>query len=30
MDRSIYEARWLLGPVFGLCVGFFAFGALFG
>lgn len=28
MDRSVYEARWLLAPVFGLCVVFAAAGIL--
>jgi hypothetical protein len=30
MDRSVYEARWLLAPIFGLCIGVLAFGVLFG
>ena len=25
-DRSFHEARWLLGPIFGLCVGFVSIG----
>jgi hypothetical protein len=28
MDRSVYEARWLLAPVFGLCIVFAAAGLL--
>jgi hypothetical protein len=28
MDRSVYEARWLLAPVFCLCVVFAAAGLL--
>jgi hypothetical protein len=28
MDNSIYQARWLLMPLFALCVGVFAAGAL--
>lgn len=29
MDRSVYQARWLLAPVFGLCFGMVAFGIAF-
>jgi hypothetical protein len=28
MDKSIYEARWLLAPIFGLSVGIFVVGLL--
>jgi hypothetical protein len=30
MDRSIYEARWVLGPIFGLCIGALAVSVFFG
>lgn len=30
MDRSVYEARWLLAPAFGLCIVFAAAGILLG
>ena len=26
MENSVYQARWLLGPLFGLCLGFGVFG----
>ena len=26
MDKSVHQARWLLAPVFGLCIGFAALG----
>ena len=26
MDRSVHEARWLLAPIFGLCVGYVSLG----
>ncbi len=26
MDKSVYEARWLLAPALGLYLGIFAFG----
>lgn len=26
MDKSIYQARWLLAPIFGFCIGFAALG----
>jgi hypothetical protein len=28
MDRSVHEARWVLAPLLGLCVGFLALGIL--
>ena len=28
MDRSVHEARWVLAPLFGLCIGFLALGFL--
>ena len=28
MDKSIHQARWLLGPIFGLCVGFVSIGLI--
>jgi hypothetical protein len=30
MDTSVYEARWLLAPIFGLYIGLLAFGVFFG
>jgi hypothetical protein len=30
MDKSVYEARWLLGPVFVLWFGCVAVGVVFG
>jgi hypothetical protein len=30
MDRSVYQARWVLAPIFGLCLGFAAIGVLAG
>lgn len=30
MDNSIYQARWLLAPVFGLGFAFITLGAVFG
>lgn len=30
MERSVHEARWILAPVFALCVVFVAFGLAFG
>lgn len=30
MDKSVYQARWLLAPVFGICVTFVALGVFFG
>jgi hypothetical protein len=30
MDKSIYEARWVLAPIFGIYFGLFAFGVLVG
>jgi hypothetical protein len=30
MDRSIHQARWLLGPLFGLCFGVALVGLFFG
>ncbi|MET3590676.1 hypothetical protein ABID26_000055 [Mesorhizobium shonense] len=29
MDRSVYEARWLLAPLLGLCVAFATAAILF-
>jgi len=26
MDNSVYQARWLLAPLFGLCVSIFLIG----
>jgi hypothetical protein len=28
MDKSIYEARWVLAPIFGIYLGLVAFGVL--
>jgi hypothetical protein len=28
MDKSVYQARWLLLPVFALCLGFLMLGAM--
>jgi len=28
MDKSVYQARWLLYPVFALCFGFMALGVM--
>jgi hypothetical protein len=28
MDKSIYEARWVLAPIFGIYLGLIAFGVL--
>ena len=30
MNNSVYEARWLLGPLFGLCLGIFTMGVMIG
>ncbi len=30
MDRSVYEARWLLVPIFGISVGLLTVGVFFG
>lgn len=30
MDKSVYQARWLLFPVFTLCLGFLTLGAVLG
>ncbi len=30
MDKSVHEARWLLAPVLGICIGFVGFGFLVG
>ena len=30
MDNSVYEARWLLAPILGLCIAFISVGLLFG
>ncbi len=26
MENSVYQARWLLAPVFGVCIGFISLG----
>lgn len=28
MDKSVYEARWLIWPVFSLALGFFVVGSV--
>jgi hypothetical protein len=28
MDNSVHQARWLLAPIFGLCVAFVTLGIL--
>jgi hypothetical protein len=30
MDNSVYQARWLLAPLFGLCVGVAFMGLMLG
>jgi hypothetical protein len=30
MDSSIYQARWLLAPVFGIWIGFLGFAIILG
>lgn len=30
MDKSVFQARWLLGPLFGLCVALVAVGVVVG
>lgn len=30
MDRSVHQARWMLAPVFGLCIGFLGLGLFVG
>ena len=30
MDKSVHEARWLLAPVFGICIAFMGVGLLVG
>ena len=30
MENSIYQARWLLGPLFGLCIGILGVGVFLG
>jgi hypothetical protein len=30
MDKSIHQARWVLGPLFGLCFGVALVGLFFG
>jgi hypothetical protein len=30
MDNSVYQARWVLGPLFGLCLGMAFFGIMLG
>ena len=30
MDKSVRQARWMLAPVFGLCIGFLGFGLFVG
>ena len=30
MESRVYQARWLLAPVFGLCLGFLTVGVFFG
>ena len=30
MDNSVYEARWLLAPILGLCIAFISAGLFLG
>ena len=30
MDRSVHEARWLLAPLFGICIGLMTVGIFVG
>jgi hypothetical protein len=30
MENSVYQARWLLAPVFGVCIGFISLGLFVG